>query len=77
VEVDFPHGKKLSEDQELANKTLAAKYDIEGFPTVMLLDPQGKKLGKPIVGYADETPTQYVQQLEKMLAKQKKKKSAS
>jgi protein disulfide-isomerase len=40
VELDFPKG-----DKELAkkNKPLAEKYKIEGYPTVILLDSDGKE----------------------------------
>jgi thioredoxin-related protein len=40
VELDFPKG-----DKELAekNQPLAEKYEIEGFPTVVLLDSEGKE----------------------------------
>lgn len=40
VELDFPKGdKELSEK----NQPLAEKYNIEGFPTVVLLDSDGKE----------------------------------
>lgn len=40
VELDFPKGdKELSEK----NKPLAEKFKIEGFPTVVLLDSEGKE----------------------------------
>jgi len=40
VELDFPKGdKELSEK----NQPLAEKYKIEGFPTVILLDSEGKE----------------------------------
>lgn len=40
VELDFPKGdKELSEK----NQPLAEKYKIEGFPTVVLLDSEGKE----------------------------------
>ncbi len=40
VELDFPKG-----DEELSakNKPLAEKFQIEGFPTVVLLDSEGKE----------------------------------
>ena len=40
VELDFPKG-----DEELAekNQPLAEKYKIDGFPTVVLLDDEGKE----------------------------------
>lgn len=43
VELDFPKG-----DEELAEKNhpLAEKYKIEGFPTVILLDSEGKEFAR-------------------------------
>ena len=46
VEVDFPHSKKLSAAQTKANNALQTKYDIEGYPTLVVLDANGKLLGK-------------------------------
>ena len=36
VEVDFPNKKKLSPEQKKANDALAAKYKIEGYPTIIV-----------------------------------------
>src|SRR5262245_36821256 len=48
VEVDFPRHKKLSATQTKVNQTLSEKYDIEnsGFPTLVILDTNGKQVGK-------------------------------
>ena len=51
VEVDFPRKKKLSAEQKSANEALSKKYSIEGFPTLILLDGSGKKLGE--LSYSD------------------------
>ncbi len=51
VEVDFPRKKELSEAQKSANEALSKKYDIKGFPTLILLDGSGKKLGE--LSYSD------------------------
>ena len=47
VLVDFPRGKKSAEQSEALqkqNNELQAKYKIEGYPTLLLLDAQGKQL---------------------------------
>ena len=47
VLVDFPQGKKLSEQSESLkkqNSDLQTKYNIQGYPTLLLLDAQGKQL---------------------------------
>jgi thiol:disulfide interchange protein len=43
VELDFPKADKSLADK---NKPLAEKYKIEGFPTVILLDPEGKEFDR-------------------------------
>jgi len=50
VELDFPKG-----DQALADKNepMAKKYNIEGFPTVILMTPEGKEFNR---FYASEFP---------------------
>jgi protein disulfide-isomerase len=50
VEVDFPARKKLSDEQKKANNELKEKYSVRGFPTYILVDSEGKELGKQ-VGY--------------------------
>jgi len=40
VELDFPKGDKALSEK---NKPLAEKFKIEGFPTVVLLDSEGKE----------------------------------
>src|SRR6267142_5359037 len=48
VEVDFPN-KPLPEALKKANRALQQKYKIEGFPTIIVLDGDGKKVGE--LGY--------------------------
>lgn len=64
VYVDFPKQKEQSEEQKQANKTLAAKYKVEGFPTVVVLDKDGKKVGE--LGYEEGGPKPFIAQLEKL-----------
>ncbi len=47
VLVDFPRGKKASEQSEALkkqNNNLQDQFKIEGYPTIILLDSQGKKI---------------------------------
>lgn len=39
---DFPRGKKQSVALKAQNEKLAKEYGIQGFPTVLILDPDGK-----------------------------------
>src|SRR6185437_16446633 len=46
VEVDFPQAKPQSDEQKKANSDLQAKYNVQGYPTVIVLDSTGKKVGE-------------------------------
>ena len=46
VEVDFPRKKKLGAEQKKANEALQQKYKIEGYPTIIVLNGEGKKIGE-------------------------------
>lgn len=45
AEVDLPRRSKLSPEQLRANQQLCEKYNVQGFPTVLVLSPEGKVLG--------------------------------
>lgn len=45
MEVDFPKVKQISARTQAQNEQLAAKYRIEGFPTIIVLNSEGKPLG--------------------------------
>ncbi len=67
VEVDFPRHKKLSSSQTSANEALSQKYNIEGFPTIVLLSAEGKLAGK--TGYVPGGPKPFIAELEKITKK--------
>ena len=67
VEVDFPRRKKLSPEQEKANNALAAKYQIEGFPTLVILDGNGRKVGA--LSYMAGGPKPFIAELDKLKKK--------
>ena len=62
VELDFPRKKELPADQKAANKELAAKYEVKGYPTVVVLDAAGKKVGK--TGYMKGGPAAFTKELD-------------
>jgi len=51
VNIDFPRSKQLPADLKKANEELKTKYSIEGFPTLVFLNGDGKEVGRK-VGYA-------------------------
>lgn len=65
VVVDFPHSTAQTEELKKANKELAEKYSIEGFPTLIVLDGEGHQLSKD-VGYGGEEPKQIIAKIEKL-----------
>jgi protein disulfide-isomerase len=65
VVVDFPNSKPQTDELKAANKKLAEKFEIEGYPTVIVLDADGKKLSKD-VGYGGEKPKEFIAKLEKV-----------
>src|ERR1700733_5558822 len=46
VQVDFPHKKEQTKELKEANHALLEKYKIEGYPTIIVLNGQGKKVGE-------------------------------
>lgn len=67
LEVDFPRSKVQSAEQKLANEKLSNQYGVYWFPTVIVLDPGGKKLGE--FGYKQGGPKAFIAALEKLRQK--------
>jgi len=67
VEVDFPHSKEQSAELKRANQALQGKYKIEGYPTIIVLNGEGKKVGE--LGYMAGGPTAFIAELEKLKKK--------
>ena len=71
VLADFPRNKsKQSAAVQKQNKALAKKFGIRGFPTVYILDPNGKPIDK--TGYQAGGPEAYVEYIKKAIAASKK-----
>ena len=54
LEADFPRRKQLPAAQQAANESLARQFGIESFPTIVMLNPEGKELGR--IGYTPGGP---------------------
>ena len=63
VEVDFPNNKPQSPELKKANAELAKKFDIDGYPTVIVLDSSGKELSKR-AGYGGEKTGDFIARIE-------------
>ena len=70
VDIDYPRVKTLSENIRKQNERLMHQYSIDksGFPTVILLNPDGKILGQ-LEGYAGERPADIIAWVEKLRGK--------
>ncbi len=64
VEVDFPKRKAQSDALLRANRALAQRFSVEGYPTLVVLDSAGKELGR--LGYEPGGPKPFLARLSKM-----------
>lgn len=48
LEVDFPRWKPQSETQKQVNQELQSKFLVEGYPTLVLLGPDGQTWGRQV-----------------------------
>ena len=63
VELDFPRAKKLAPELKQANDALKAKYRVNGFPTFVLLNCDGREVGRQ-VGYMEGGPKAFIAKLQ-------------
>lgn len=68
VEADFPRSKPQSDELKKANKKLSARFEIEGYPTVIVLDGNGKQLSKE-VGYGGAKPKEFIAKIDALKKK--------
>lgn len=64
MEVDFPRRKEVSATLKSQNEELAQKHGIQGFPTIVVLNSDGKKVGE--LGYTPGGPSAFIAELEKL-----------
>lgn len=61
LEIDFPRQKPMSAEVKKANGKLADHYKVGGYPSVHVLDAEGKSLGQ--TGYLPGGPKAFVQKI--------------
>lgn len=66
VMLDFPRRKPISDELKKQNAELAAKYGVRGYPTVILLSPEGDLVKK--TGYRPGGAEAYVDYLKEVIA---------
>ncbi len=62
--VDFPRRSPLAPKVQKQNEQLAQKFNIEGFPTIVVLNDAGKKVGE--LGYQPGGASSFVEELKKL-----------
>ena len=67
VELDFPQGKKQSAKLQKQNEKLKKQYSISGFPTVIVLNAEGKQVGQ--LGYMEGGPAAFIAKLNELKGK--------
>jgi thioredoxin-related protein len=65
VEVDFPRAKPQSVELRKQNQELARQYEVQGFPTIVVLNGNGEKVWQ-YDGYFPGGPDAFIAQLEKL-----------
>jgi len=64
VELDFPRTKPIAEATKKQNVLLAQRYQVQGFPTIIVLNGEGKVVAE--LGYMKGGPDAYIAVLEKL-----------
>lgn len=64
LEVDFPRRKEISAEQMQQNEELARKFEVMGFPTILVFDSSGKKVGE--LGYMPGGPSAFIAELDRL-----------
>jgi thioredoxin-related protein len=64
VKIDFPRKLEQSEELKKANRALQQKYNIKGYPTIVVLNSEGKEIGR--LGYEPGGPKAFIRSLEKV-----------
>ncbi len=70
VMLDYPRSKPQPDAIKAQNEKLSRQYNIEGFPTVLILNPDGKLVEQ--TGYRAGGGAAYVTYLKSVLAREKK-----
>lgn len=63
VKLDFPHQLPQTQQIKSQNEQLQQKYEIGGYPTIIILDNRGKYLGR--IGYQEGGAKSYVNRLKR------------
>ena len=65
VKLDFPRSISQSSETKTYNQSLAQKYGVQGFPTIIIFNSQGKPVAK--TGYRAGGAANYVSHIQSFL----------
>ena len=65
LKLDFPRNLPQTPEEKQRNETLAKQYGIEGFPTIVILNPDGKEIGR--TGYQQGGVEKYIEHLKSLI----------
>ena len=68
VELDFPRKKVQPDNLKKANAELSKRYKADGFPTLVVLNKDGREIGRQ-EGYSEGGPAAFIAKLEKFKGK--------
>ena len=71
VTIDFPSKKYQSKERKKENKKLLKQFKVRGFPTIIILSPDGEVLDT--TGYRKGGVERYVDRLKKLINKHRMK----
>jgi thioredoxin-related protein len=66
VRLDFPRSQSQSSELKKQNNDLAESYGIRGFPTILLVEPDGELIAQ--TGFRRLSPEGYAAHLQELLA---------
>lgn len=67
VTVDFPRQERQTKKLKEQNEALGQQFGVKGYPTIVLIDAEGKKLAS--TGYKEGGAAAYVEHLKSLLPK--------
>jgi thioredoxin-related protein len=67
VEVDFPQQKHLTKKVKEQNDKLQKQYKVQGYPTIIVLNSEGKQVGE--LGYQEGGPAPFIAKLDGLKGK--------
>ena len=63
VELDFPQNKQQPAELKAANEALGEKYKVDGYPTFVVLNKDGKEIGRQ-EGYKEGGAKAFIAEIE-------------